>query len=250
MSGHSKWSQIKRQKASVDIKRGQIFSKLARAIAISAREGGSGDPDVNYKLRVAIETAKSFNLPKENIQRAIEAGLGKGGGVRLEEVTYEGFAQLGVQVLVEAVTDNKNRTISEIKKVFEKNGGRMGSAGAVSWNFEKKGQIVVKLASISADEILTKAADAGADDIEVGESIVWVYCQPEKLAQVKKDLEAAGLAVESAELVMKPKNIVKITDAGLAKKVLNLVDSLDNLDDVQKVYANFDIPDELLVKSA
>lgn len=248
MSGHSKWSQIKRQKASADIKRGQIFSKLARAISVAVREGGSADPEVNYKLRVVVETGKSYNMPKENIQRAIEAGIGKSGGVKLEEVVYEGFAPAGVAVIIEAVTDNKNRTLSEIKKVFDKGGGQIAGVGSVSWQFEKKGQMVVKPENISADEILGTAVEAGANDIEVSNSSVWIYCQPEKLALVKKDLEAAGLVLESAELVMKPKNIVKVADAELAKKVLNLVDNLDNLDDVQKVYANFDIPDELLVQ--
>lgn len=246
MSGHSKWSQIKRQKQSADIKRGQVFSKLARAIAIAAKEGNSADPQVNYKLRMAIETAKSVNMPKENIVRAIEAGAGISGGVNLEEVTYEGFAPAGVAIVVEAVTDNKNRTLAEIKKVFDKSGGALTGVGSVSWNFEKKGVVIVKLDSLTADEVLEKAANIGAEDIEAGNSFVEVYCQSEKLAKIRQGLKEAGLIIESAELTMKPKNIVKVEDSRKAKQVLNLVDALDNLDDVQKVFANFDIPDSLL----
>lgn len=246
MSGHSKWSQIKRQKAVADVKRGQAFSKLGKAITLAAKKGGSADPEINYKLRMAVETAKSYNMPKENIQRAIDAGIGKGATVNLEEATYEGFAQNGVAVIVEVVTDNKNRTVSEIKKTFDKCGGTLANAGAVSWNFEKKGQIVVKLDRFTADEVLGKAAEFGADDIEVGENSVEVYCPPEKLSQVRQNLAEAGFSIESAELTMKPKSLVKVEDSGKANQILGLVDSLDNLDDVQKVYANFDIPDNLL----
>ena len=246
MSGHSKWSQIKRQKGTADVKRGQVFSKLAKAIAVAAKEGGSSDPAVNYKLRVAIETAKTYNMPKENITRAIEAGAGISVGVSLEEVTYEGFAPAGVAVLVDVLTDNKNRTLSEIKKVFERGGGTLLGVGSVAWNFEKKGQITVKLNGKTPDEILTIAADSGADDVEILDAIAQIYSAPEKLTLLKEELTRQGLKVETAELTMKPKTIVKVEDSGRARQILSLVDNLDNLDDVQKVYANFDIPDEIL----
>lgn len=248
MSGHSKWSQIKRQKGAADVKRGQVFSKLSKAITLAAKEGGSQDPSVNYKLRMVIETAKTYNMPKENIARAVEAGARISGGVSLEEVTYEGFAPAGVAVLVDVVTDNKNRTLSEIKKVFERGGGTLSGAGSVAWNFEKKGQITVKFNGKTPDEILTIAADSGADDVEILTTVAQIYSTPEKLTQVKEKLIKAGLKIETAELTMKPKTVVKVGDSGKARQILSLVDTLDNLEDVQKVYSNFDIPDEILAK--
>jgi len=246
MSGHSKWSQIKRQKASADVKRGQLFSKLANAITIATKEGGGGDPQTNFKLRMALEQAKAVNMPKENIQRAIDRGLGKGGaGTILEEVVYEGFGPGGIVIIAEAATDNRNRANSEIKKVLELAGGRLAGPNSVLWGFEKKGMITVKSDKIF-DEIFMAAAEAGAEDVEEAGNVFEIYTKLEDLEKVKKNLTDRGFEVVSSELTLKPTDIVKITDPGQAQKVLALMDKLDELEFVQKVYSNFDIPDEIL----
>ncbi|OGD86169.1 hypothetical protein A2Z23_02235 [Candidatus Curtissbacteria bacterium RBG_16_39_7] len=247
MSGHSKWSQIKRQKTSTDVKRGQLFSKLASAITIAAKEGGSGDPQTNFKLRMVLEQAKAVNMPKENIQRAIERGLGKGdAGIILEEVVYEGFGPGGIAIIAEATTDNRNRANSEIKKVLELAGGRLAGSNSVLWGFEKKGMIMVK-SDKSFDESFMVAAEAGAEDLEEAGNVFEIYTKIEDLEKVKKNLIDRGFKIVTSELTLKPTDIVKITDLNLAQKVLTLMDKLDELDFVQKVYSNFDIPDKLLV---
>ncbi len=247
MSGHSKWSTIKRQKGVADAKRGQAFAKAAAAITIAARESGES-PETNFKLRLAVESAKRINMPKENIQRAIDKGVGKGGNqVAIEEAVYEGFGPAGVSIIVEALTDNKLRTAQEVRSTFEKGGGSLGGLGSVSYLFTPTGEIDVEKVT-NADELLLAAADAGADDVEVEEPVAAIYCRPGDLEKVKKGLEDAGFAVSGSELSMKPKDLVKVEDSEKAEKVLSLVNKLDQLQDVQKVYSNYDISDEILQK--
>lgn len=247
MSGHSKWAQIKRQKGVADIKRGQAFTKLANAITIAVRQGGGiGDPSQNFRLRLVVEKARSVNMPKENIERAIARGQGKGGkGESLDEVVYEGFGPGKISVVVEATTDNKQRTASEIKNVFDKSGATLATPGAVSYQFEQKGVITVKRGDKSVDEIFLIAADAGAEDIEDAGEDVLVYTKPEDLSLVKQNL-ATALQVVDAELTRKPMVSVPVLDKETANKILGFMDKLESLDEVQKVYANFDIPDSLL----
>lgn len=246
MSGHSKWSQIKRQKGVADIKKGQVFTKLANAITIAIRQGGGiVEPESNFRLRLAMEKARQANMPKENIERAIERGAGKAGG-GMEEVVYEGYGPGGVAIIVEAATDNKLRTTAEVRNIFEKGGGNLGSKGAVSYLFESVGMITIAKDSKTTDEIMLLAIDAGAQDVEEAGGVVEVYTKPEELNSVKEKLTAAGLKVESIELTQKPRTIVAVSDPQTAQKVLSFMEKLENLDDVQKVYANFDIPDELL----
>lgn len=248
MSGHSRWSQIKRQKQSADVKRGLIFSKIATAITVAAKQGG-GDPQTNFRLRLLLDQARSVNMPKDKIKAAIDRGLGKGEGTTLEEVQYEGYGPAGIAVVAEAVTDNRNRTTSEIKNVLERAGGTLGGPNSVSWMFEKNGLIIVKSPK-SFDEVFLEAADAGAEDVQGAGDSYEVYTKPEELENVKKDLGSMGFEIVSSELTFKPKNIVKVDNPQNVQKVLTLMDKLDELDSVQKVYSNFDIPEELLVKSA
>lgn len=246
MSGHSKWSQIKRQKGVADVKRGQTFTKLGNAITIVTREGG-GDPASNFKLRLAIDQARAANMPKENIERAIERGLGKGGaGSQLESVTYEAYGPGKVGLIIEATTDNKNRTISDIKKVIDLGGGTMVSPGTIAWMFSDNGLVTVAKDGKTYDEIFETAVDAGAEDVEEAGGVVEVYTKPNELDRVKNQLTEKGLVVESAELFKKPTTTVAVGEAEVAKKVLGIVERLENLDDVARVYANFDIADELL----
>ncbi len=247
MSGHSKWAQIKRQKGATDTKRGQAFTKLARAITITVRDsGGVGDPNSNFKLRLAIDKARAENMPKENIQRAIERGMGGADREGLEEALYEGFGPEGIVIIVEAVTDNKQRTFSEIKNVFDKNGGALASQGAVSYLFQQKGQIIVQKSDISFDDIFMAAADNQAEDVEESGNDIFVYTKPQDLNKIKDSLDSNGIKVTDAELIRKPVTVVKILDKDDAEKILSLIDKLEGLDDVQKVYSNFDIPDNIL----
>lgn len=246
MSGHSKWSQIKRQKEKTDQKKGVTFTKLSNAIAIAVKSsGGVTSVDQNFRLRLAVDDARAFNMPKENIERAIKRGLAKEGG-GIEEVIYEGFAPGGVAIVVKAATDNRNRTTSEIKTVIEKNGGTFASVGAVLWMFKDQGLITVQKDSKNFDEIFEAAADSGAEDLREGESVVEVYTKPSDLYKVKNSLSQKGLMVQSAQLYKNPLTYVQIKDAQTANKVLFLIDKLEELDDVQSVYANFDIPDGML----
>lgn len=248
MSGHSKWSTIKRKKGVADAKRGQVFTKLANAITIATREGGGGDPSSNFKLRLAIDQAKTANMPKDNIERAIDRGLGKGAGGNLESVAYEGYGPGKIAFIAQVTTDNRNRVSSEIKGVVEHAGGHFASFGAVSWMFEDVGLIVVGKNGKGADEIFEIAADSGAQDIEDAGDLVEIYTKPNELNKVRTMLSEAGLNVQSAELYKKPAQTVSIEDAETAKKVLGFVEKLEDLDDVQKVYSNFDIPDSLLAE--
>jgi YebC/PmpR family DNA-binding regulatory protein len=248
MSGHSKWSQIKRQKGAADVKRGKVFTKLANAIIITVREGKSGDPSANFKLRLAIEQARAANMPKDNIQKAIDRAQGRGEAGQLEEVAYEGYGPFGVAVMVQAATDSKNRTTSEIKNILERSGGSLGGPNSVSWMFENQGLVNVKKEGKNADEIILAAADFGAEDAQEAGELVEIYTQPDNVEKVKEDLEKAGYKIESFEVLQKPKNLVQVTEEGKASQVLQFIDKLDNLDDVVKVSANFEIPDEILGK--
>lgn len=241
MSGHSKWSQIKRQKGVADVKRGATFTKLASAITIATREGGGGDPVSNFKLRLIIEQARSANMPKDNIQRAIDRGLGKSGAQQLESVAYEAYAPSKVALIIEAATDNKNRTTSEIKTTIEKNGGTFVAQGAVSWMFEDKGLIVVEKAGRSFDEIFEMSVEAGADDVEDSGDAVEVYTRPTELELVKKALESKGLTIQSAELAKKPTTTQTVAGDDKVNSIFSFIEKIEDLDDVQKVWSNLEI---------
>lgn len=244
MSGHSKWKTIKHQKGIADAKRGKIFTKLSMAISIAVRQGGSGDPESNPRLRLAIDTARNANMPKENIDRAITRALGKQAS-EMEEVTYEGFGPGGFSMIIEAITDNKMRTTPEVKNKIEKMGGNLGTPGSVSYQFEQKGQISIEKGDKSIDDIFLIAADSGAEDIEeVGEEIL-IYSRPEDLAKVRDSLLENKIVVKNAELIRKPTMHIQLNDLASAQKAINFTDSLEELDDVQKIYANYDIPDEI-----
>ena len=245
MSGHSKWSSIKHKKGAADAKRGQLFSKLSRAIIIAAREGGP-DPDGNATLAAAIQKARDNSMPKDNIERAIARGSGAGADAEAyETVTYEGYGPSGVALLVEAVTDNRNRTAADIRHIFAKNDGNLGGSGAVAWLFERKGVILVPDTE-DEDEVMLAAADAGADDVQLEGSSYQVTTPPDELAGVRAGLEAAGIRVDSAELTMLARTTVGIEDESAARKLLRLMDALEENDDVQDVYSNFDIPEGIL----
>jgi YebC/PmpR family DNA-binding regulatory protein len=248
MSGHSKWSSIKHKKAATDARRGQLFTKLARAIAIAAREGG-GDPDANHTLAAAIEKARGYSMPKDNIQRAIDRGTGAGAGdEQIERVVYEGYGPGGAAILVDTLTENRNRTSADVRHLFDKHGGSLGEPGSVAWVFEKRGVVVVDGDRYSEDDLLA-AIDAGADDVAPDGDLLKVTSEPANLAAVRTALAGSGVEIESAELAMEPKSVVEVEE-GEAKRLLALVEALDELDDVEAVHANFDIPDELLEEAA
>jgi YebC/PmpR family DNA-binding regulatory protein len=246
VSGHSKWSSIKHKKGAADAKRGQLFSKLSRAIIVAAKEGGP-DPDGNLALQNAIEKARSYSMPKDNIERAIAKGSGADAdGSTYETVVYEGYGPEGVAVLVEALTDNRNRTASEVRHAFTKHGGNLGTTGAVAWQFERRGVVLVSAEGADEDELMTAAAEAGADDVELDGSSYVVTGVPESLTQVREALQAAGFTVESVELAMVPKTTVAVSDESTARRIVSLVEGLEDTEDVQDVYANFDIPEAVL----
>jgi YebC/PmpR family DNA-binding regulatory protein len=246
VSGHSKWSSIKHKKGAADAKRGQLFSKLSRAIIIAAKEGGP-DSDGNLALQNAIEKARSYSMPKDNIERAIAKGSGADADASsYETVVYEGYGPEGVAVLVEAVTDNRNRTASEVRHAFTKNGGNLGTTGAVAWQFERRGVVLVAADGADEDSLVTTAAEAGADDVELDGSSFVVTSAPESLTPVREALEEAGFAVESVELAMVPKSTVAVSDESTARRIVKLVEGLEDTEDVQDVYANFDIPEAVL----
>lgn len=248
MSGHSKWSTIKRQKGANDAKRGQIFTKIAGAITIATKEGGGSDPASNFKLRLAMDKAKSANMPKENIEKAIERGLGKAGGAIFETVVYEGYAPGKVALIVEAATDNKNRTTPVIRGTIEKAGGTFTSPGAVSWMFAEQGLVTVAKGIKTFDEIFEVAVEVGAEDVEDAGDVVEVFTKPAEVEKVKNVLVSKGLTVQSVEIFKKPTTVQTVSDADMAKKVLTLIEKLEDLDEVQKVYANFEIPDDVLTQ--
>ena len=246
MSGHSKWSSIKHKKGAADAKRGKLFSKLSRAIIVAAKEGGA-DPAGNLALQNAIEKAKSYSMPKDNIDRAIAKGSGADADASaFETVVYEGFGPSGVAVIVEALTDNRNRTASDVRHTFAKNGGNLGGSGAVAWLFERRGLVLVEADGVDEDELMLAAAEGGAEDIELDGTTFTVTTDAQFLSAVREAIEAAGFTVDSAELTMIPKTTVEVDDESDAKKVLRMIDELEDNDDVQDVYANFDIPERVL----
>jgi YebC/PmpR family DNA-binding regulatory protein len=246
MSGHSKWSSIKHKKGAADAKRGKLFSKLARAIIVAARDGGP-DPASNLALQNAIEKARSYSMPKDNIERAIARGSGTGAdNEAFEQITYEGYGPSGVAILVEALTDNRNRTASEVRHVFAKHDGNLGTSGAVAWLFERQGVVLVDAETADEDDVTLAAADGGADDVVQDGSTFQVTTSAESLTAVREALEDAGIAVDSAEITMVAKTTVELDDEAAIRKTLRLIDALDELDDVSDVYANFDIPERLL----
>jgi YebC/PmpR family DNA-binding regulatory protein len=248
MSGHSKWSQIKRQKGVNDVKRGAVFTKVAREIGMAARAGG-GDPDGNFRLRLAIEKARSVNMPADNIKRAIERAAGAGENEQFEEIVYEGYGPGGVAILVEAATDNRNRTAAEVRSRFAKSGGQLAAAGAVAWQFEARGLITVARAGVDPDEVALSAIDAGAQDVDTDADPLEIYTAPAELEAVRRALEGAGVHVDQSESAMIAKQTVEL-DASRARQALRLVEELEDLDDVQRVTANFDIPEEVFAEVA
>ena len=245
MSGHSKWATIKHKKGAADKARGKLFAKLIRQVEVAAREGG-GDPDANPTLRTMFQKARESSVPLDTIERAIKRGTGELEGVRYEQVSYEGYAPSGVAVIVECLTDNRNRTGADIRSIFSKNGGSMAEPGAVSWQFERKGIILVPGAKTTEDDLMLAALDAGAEDIAEDGDQWQVTTPPSDLPTVRDAIDAAGIAVDSAEVTMISTNTVALDNESDAKKVLHLVDLLEDHDDVQNVYANFDIPESIL----
>ena len=248
MSGHSKWAQIKRQKGVADLRRGQLFTKLAREITIAAREGGP-DPEANFRLRLAIQRARDNNMPMENIERAIKRAAGGLEAEALEEVTYEGYGPAGVAILVQALTDNRNRTVAEVRNVFTRSGGNLGETGCVSWVFDSMGVITVDADARDPEDLALLAIDAGADDVKIDGRILEVYTDTAKLEEVRRALEQQRVKVVSAEISMVPKTRIPLDEKD-ALSVLKLIDRLEQLDDVQEVYSNADIPEEVMERYA
>jgi YebC/PmpR family DNA-binding regulatory protein len=246
MSGHSKWSTIKRAKGAKDAKRGQLFTKLAREITVAAKSG-LPDPDSNVRLRLAIQKARAENMPKDNIDRAIERAVGSESGSSYDEIYYEGYGPGGVALIVFAMTDNRNRTASEVRAAFTRGGGNLGESGSVAWMFDHVGQIEVELGASDPDEVALVAIDAGAADVETDEDGVYVYTEVQDLHKVQEALAAGGIGVRTAELTMKAKTLLQPT-ADEALKAIRLVERLEDLDDVQTVYANLDVSDEVMAQ--
>jgi len=244
MSGHSKWSSIKHKKGAADAKRGKIFTRLIKEITIAARMGG-GDPDANPRLRTAIQAAKSENMPKDNIERGIKKGTGELEGVNYEESTYEGYGPGGAAVLIDSLTDNKNRAVAEIRHIFSKNGGNLGENGCVAWMFEKKGYINVDRASADEEVLMEKALDAGAEDVREDADSFEIITDPGDFEAVKSAMEASSIAFETAEVTMLPQSVSNLKGKE-AEQMIRLMDALEDCDDVQRVYTNADIPDEMV----
>ncbi|PDV98743.1 YebC/PmpR family DNA-binding transcriptional regulator [Candidatus Chloroploca asiatica] len=249
MSGHSKWHTIRRSKGVADQRRGQLFTKLARDVTLAVREGGSGDPDMNFRLRLAIDKAKANNMPNDSIQRSIDRGLGKNNEAAIEEVFYEGYAPGGIALLIETATDNRNRTNSDVRSAINKAGGNPGEPGSVSWMFEQKGLLTVDLtgSSLDIDEVQLMVIDAGADDVEVDGEALEIYCEWTQLNAVRQTLLEHQLPLTGAEKTMRPKTLVQ-PDEKDALAAMRLMEKLEDLDDVQKVYSNLDITEELAAR--
>ncbi len=248
MSGHSHWAGIKHKKAANDAKRGRVWSKIARMIIVAAKAGG-GDPAQNLTLRYAIDKGKAANMPKDTIEKAVKKGTGELGAINYEDVLYEGYAPGGVAVMVDGLTDNRNRTAPEIKKIFEKRGGSLGASGCVNWMFSKKGLITVRTDAIGEDDLMEIALSTGADDMDNTGEVYELTCEAGAYEQLKKGLEEKEIPTEVAEISMVPQNTVPVADANTARKILGLMEDLEDHDDVQNVYANFDIPDDILAKA-
>lgn len=247
MAGHSHWAGIKHKKAAADAKRGKVFSKLAKFIIIAARDGG-GEPDANLGLKYAIERAKAANMPKDNIERAIKRGTGELEGISFVELVYEGFAPAKVAVVADIVSDNRNRTASELRKLFEKKGGTLGNPGSVTWMFETKGVIEVSQDAIGEDDLMEAALEAGAEDVKPEGEVYTILTQPDDFTQVQNALTEKGLELVVAEIMRIPSNTVEVDNVKDAQKVMTFISELDDHDDVQRVSANFDIPDEIMAQ--
>lgn len=248
MSGHSKWAQIKRQKAVTDVRKGQLFTKLGREITVAAREGGP-DPDANYRLRLAIERAREHNMPMDTIERAIKRATGGGDGAALEQVTYEGYGPGGAAVLVDAATDNRNRTTAEVRNVFARGGGSLGEVGSVAWLFDARGVITIEAPSVSPDEVALQAIDAGALDVKIEDGTVEVYTDPKELAQVRRRLEEQGVPIASADITMVPRSTIEL-DERQSEALLRLLEKLEDLEDVQRVHTNVEFPATMLAQTS
>lgn len=244
MSGHSKWASIKHQKGVADARRGQLFTKLTREIIIATREGGS-NPEANFRLRLAIQKARDNNMPQENIERAIKRGSGELEGASLVEVVLEGYGPSGTAILINALTDNRNRTIQEVRSIFTRHGSSLGESGCVAWLFDSKGVITMKADNLDADELALTAIDAGAEDVRVENNYVEVYTKPEELETVRAALEKQELPINTSELSMVPKTLVQLDDKA-AMQALKLLDKLEDIDDIQNVFSNADIPDSIM----
>src|SRR5579859_6943783 len=249
MSGHSKWAQIKRSKGVNDARRGQLFTRLGREIVVAVREGGSGDTNANFRLRIAVQRARDANMPMDNIERTIKRALGGGEGASLEEITYEGYGPGGTALLVQTLTENRNRTVAEVRNAFNRNAGNMGENGCVDWLFESRGVIEVELEGHDPDELSLEAIDFCADDADpVGadDSTLTIYTEPSELEKVRQELEAHKYKVLKAESMMLPKTKVELNEQKVAHQVMRLVEKLEDLDDVQNVYSNAEIPDDFV----
>lgn len=244
MSGHSKWSTIKRKKASTDAKRGQLFTKMGRELAIVAREGGP-DADTNFKLRLVIEKAKAANMPKDNIERAIRRGAGLEKGEALEEITYEGYGPNGVAMLVQVLTDNRNRSVADVRRIFNRHGGSLGEVGCVAWQFDTKGYITIEAEKVDPDAIFEIAVEVGAEDVDIGDDLIEIFTESADLHVVRDALSVQSVPVNSAELSKIPKITTSLDEKGTLSN-MNLIDALEELDDVQQVYSNLDISDEVM----
>ncbi|MBC8471315.1 MAG: YebC/PmpR family DNA-binding transcriptional regulator [Planctomycetes bacterium] len=247
MSGHSHWAGIKHKKAVIDAKRGKAWSKIARMIIVAAKNGG-GDPATNLTLRYAIDKGKAANMPKDTIEKAVKKGTGDLEGVNFEEVLYEGYGPGGVAMMVEALTDNRNRTAPEIKRLFEKHGGSLGTSGCVNWMFSKKGLITVSTINTDEEQLLEIALNAGADDMQNTGDVFEITCDPDAYEELKKTLHEKEIATEVAEISMVPQNTIEINDEHKARRIISLMEAFDDHDDVQNAYANFDIPDEIIAR--
>ena len=247
MSGHSHWAGIKYKKAALDAKRGKAWSKIARMIIVAAKQGG-GDPAANLTLRYAIDKAKAANMPKDTIEKAIKKGTGELEGMSFEEVLYEGYGPSGVAIMVEALTDNRNRTGPEIKRLFEKHGGSLGTSGCVNWMFTKKGLITVNAANTNEEQLMEIALSEGADDMQVGGDVFEITCDPSAYEELKKALQEKEIPIEVAEISMVPQSTIDISDEHTAKRIISLMEAFEDHEDVQNTYANFDIPEEIIAQ--
>jgi len=246
MSGHSKWAQIRRAKSVNDARRGQIFTRLGREIVVAVREGGSGDPNANFRLRMAVQRARDANMPMENIERTIKRAVGGTEGAALEDITYEGYGPGGAALLVQALTENRNRTVAEVRNAFNRNGGNLGENGCVDWLFESQGILEVELKEQDADELMLEAIDLGADDVdpvEPDDETLTIYTDPSDLEKIRQALEAKKYKVVKAETTLLPKTKIELSEEKVAHQLLRLVDKLEDLDDVQNVYTNADFPE-------
>jgi len=247
MSGHSHWAGIKYKKAALDAKRGKAWSKISRMIIVAAKKGG-GDPSQNLTLRYAIDKAKAANMPKDTIEKAIKKGTGDLGGLSFEEVLYEGYGPSGVAIMVEALTDNRSRTGPEIKRIFEKHGGSLGTSGCVNWMFTKKGLITVNAANANEEQLLEIALSAGADDMQAVREVFEITCEPGVYEELKKTLQEKVIPIEIAEISMVPQTTIDISNEHIAKRIISLMEAFEDHDDVQNTYANFDIPEEIITQ--